>query len=150
MSRKKLIIGGSILTILLFGLIAKGCKHRAYHFSKSPEEKIEFFVEHVSDELDLTEQQEAKVKNLAEEVHSTMESQKSTTHEIYTTILGEIKKNSVDKDKLNSVIDAKMNDFNEMKPFIIDKFSEFHNILTPEQRNELAEQMEKLHKRMGH
>ncbi|MDX1699109.1 MAG: Spy/CpxP family protein refolding chaperone [Melioribacteraceae bacterium] len=150
MSRKKIIIGGSIVTLLLVGLIATGCKHRACHFNKSPEEKIEYFVEHVSDELDLTEQQEAKVKNLAEEVHSKIENQKSTTHEVYSTLLGEIKNSSVDKEKLSSVIDNKMNNINEMKPFFIDKFTEFHQILTPEQRNELAEKMEKLHKRMGH
>ena len=150
MSRKKIIIGGSVITVLLFGLIAKGCKQRAYHFSKSPEEKIEFVVEHVSDELDLTDEQESKVKNLAEEVHSRMESQKNTTHEVYTTILGEIKNSSVDKEKLSSVIDNKMNNINELKPFFVDKFAEFHQILTPEQRNELAEKMEKLHKRMGH
>jgi Spy/CpxP family protein refolding chaperone len=150
MSKKKIIIGGSILTILALGLITTSCKHRGCHFSHSPEDKIEFFVEHISDELDLTDAQEAKFKNLAEEVHSKMESQKSTTHEIYTTLLGEIKNNSVDKEKLNSVIDNKMNNFNEMKPFFIDKFAEFHNILTQEQRGELAEKMEKLHKRMGH
>ena len=150
MSRKEKIIGGSLLTILTLGLIATGCKHRSCHFGNSPENKIEFFVEHVSDELDLTETQEAKVKNLAEEVRSKMESQKNTTHEIYTTLLGEIKNNTVNKEKLNSAIENKMNNFNEMKPFFIDKFAEFHNILTPEQRNELVEKMEKLHKRMGH
>ena len=40
------------------------------------------------------------------------------------------------------------NKINEMKPYFIDKFAEFHEILTPEQRNELADKMEKLHKRM--
>ena len=150
MSRKKIIISGSIIILLLLGIFATGCKHRSCHFSKSPEEKIEFFVEHVSDELDLTDAQEVKVKNLAEEVHLKMESQKNTTHDIYTAILGEIRNNHVDKQKLNSVIENKMDSFEEMKPFIIDKFAEFHNILTPDQRNELAEKMEKLHKRMGH
>lgn len=150
MSRKKKIIGGSILAILIMGLFATGCKHRSCHFSKSPEEKIEYFVEHVSDELDLTESQEIKVKNLAEEIHKKIENQKSSTHEIYTVLLEEVKSNTVDKEKLNSVVDNKLKKFNEMKPFFIDKFAEFHNILTPEQRTELAEKMEKMHKRMRH
>jgi len=87
---------------------------------------------------------------LAEEIHNKMESQKSSTHEIYTTLLAEIKNSTVNKEKLNSVINNKMDNFNELKPFFIDKFAEFHNIITPEQRIELAEKMEKLHKRMGH
>lgn len=150
MSRKKKIISISILTVLTLGIITTGCKHRSCHFSKSPEEKIEFFVEHISDELDLTESQEVKVKSLAEEVHKKIENQKSSTHEIYTVLLEEIKSNTVDKEKLNSIVDNKLNKFSEMKPFFIDKFAEFHNILTPEQRVELAEKMEKLHKRMRH
>ena len=148
--KKKIIIGASVASLLLFGIFAGGCKHRGCHFSKSPEEKIEYIVEHVSDELDMTEAQEVEVKKIAEEVHAKMQEHKGTKKEIYNTILAEVKSDNVDKEKMTSLFDKKMGEINEMKPFFIDKFAELHSILTPEQRVELAEKMEKMHKRMGH
>ena len=102
--KKKLIIGASVVSLLLFGIFAGGCKHRSCHFSKSPEEKIEYIVEHVSDELDMTEAQEVKVKKIAEEVHAKMQEHKGTKKEIYNTILAEVKSDNVDKEKMTSLL----------------------------------------------
>lgn len=147
--KKKLLVTGSIFFILFVGFLANGCRHGGFHSFNSPEEKMEFVLDHISGALDLTNSQEVKVKAIFEEFHAKMKKGKAENKEGFNSIVEMIKRENVDKEKLSELCDAKIQQITDMKPFFIEKFVELHEILTPEQREILAKKMKKFHEKMG-
>jgi hypothetical protein len=62
---------------------------------------------------------------------------------INNNILTQIKSVAVDQDELNRLFDDKAARFKELSSFIVDKFAEFHSILSEEQRESLARMIAK-------
>jgi len=147
MLHKILII---IVVVLVFLVIAKlffGCNHRS-HFCKIPnshEKKVNWMIKKIAKELKLNEQQKVELDRIKDEIMAKKAEFKIEHQEIKNAVLSQVKRDTVDQAALNSLFGDKELEFKEMRAFLIDKFAEFHNILTPEQRLKLAKRMEKFH-----
>ena len=154
MKKKKSVIITSTLLLVSLGILVGACKHRSPHcmMSGTPEEKIDYVISKMTDELALTETQAQQVKLILNEIHTKIQVNKGTHHEMVTVIIEEIKSDEINQQKLNQLFEEKETKFKEMRSYMISKAAEIHKILTPEQRtklgNHLEGKMEMLHERM--
>jgi periplasmic protein CpxP/Spy len=119
-----------------------GC-HR--HPGGDPHKMADHIVKMMRDKLDLTVDQTTKVQALANEVADTLVAR----HKNHTggkgqdELLKQLRSNTVDTAALDQEIVTREAKFQEMHGFMIQKFVELHDILTPEQRGKLADFLEK-------
>lgn len=144
---KILIIG--LIVILLIGLVGifSSC-HRRPSFCKfygSPEKKTKWIQKKISKELNLNENQKVELKRITDEILTKRQEFKGSHAEIFNAMLAQVQSDAMDQEKLNQLFEDKELEFKEMRFFLISKVAEFHNILTPEQRQKLAAKMEKFH-----
>lgn len=138
-----------VLTILLTAAFMAGCSRYQFH-SKSPENKAEWIVKKISSELDLDDNQKAKLDKIKSEILAKHQNFGGMKSEIWNEVLSQVKTEKIDEEKLNALLTDKETQFREMHTFMVSKFVEFHAILTPEQRIELAEKMTKFKEKYPH
>jgi Spy/CpxP family protein refolding chaperone len=141
--------------IAVFALAFSGCGH---HFGNCrPHEKISFekradkVAEKITKELSLTDDQKAKleaIKSAIVQKHRAQKEAAKQRHEEFTAL---IKGDKIDKATLTALMkknrESSIKDRKEFRDFMLDKFIEFHQVLTPDQRVKLSE----LHKKhFGH
>ena len=144
---KILIIG--LIVILLIGLIGifSNCHRRPMFcgFHGSLEKKTKWILKKISKELDLNENQKVELKRITDEILIKRQEFKGSHAEIFNTVLAQVNSDTLDQEKLNQLFEGKELEFKEMRFFLISKMADFHSILTPEQRQKLAEKMENFH-----
>ena len=122
-----------------------GCGRHGY-FHRFHRNVPDMIVKHISKELDLNDAQKTKLKALVAEIQAKHEELRTGKAEQVEQFTNEIRKDTLDLDRINQLIDEKHEAMAEMRPFMIEKLTEFHAMLTPEQRNKLADKMEAFHK----
>ena len=124
-----------------------GCKpHDLFHGNPKFRAKMgKMMLEHVAGELDLTETQKAELEKIHADIKAKHESVHDKKKSKIETVLDQVRQDSLDREKLSAVFDGKQQCVEDMQPFLMDKFSEFHAVLTPEQRNKLADKLEEFH-----
>lgn len=146
-SFKKFIIP-LIVTALIFSSVF-GIVYAKKKFRDGPPG---FIIEMLTQNLNLSENQKAQVERLKVQVKEKMEQNKPDGESAMDELANEFKKDQLDKKKLMELADKKEHKKEEMKEFMMDKLIEFHNILTPEQRNKVVENMtsmkDKFHDKM--
>ncbi|MBN2090292.1 Spy/CpxP family protein refolding chaperone [candidate division KSB1 bacterium] len=146
MSHKILIIGLLLLSIVVGVFFMSGCRRHACTFHQaSPEKRAEWMVKRISSELDLNESQKKEVNRIKDEILAKKKGYHNDHHQIYETVLAQVKGEKVDEVLLNQLFQDKEAQFKEMRSFMISKFAEFHKILTPVQREKLAKRMNEFH-----
>jgi periplasmic protein CpxP/Spy len=152
MLHKILIIVVAVLILLVIAKLFSGCHHRP-HFCKahsSHEKRVKWVIKKISKELKLNEQQKVELERIKDEIMAKKAEFKVNHDEIKNAVLFQVKSDTVDQAALNGLFGDKELEFKEMRAFLINKFSEFHSILTPEQRLKLADKMEKFHSKKHH
>lgn len=151
MSHKILIIGLLFLVIIIGAFLISSC-HRCVHpfHRTSPEKRAEWMVKKIANELDLNESQKKEVNRIKDEILAKHKSIKEDHHQMYETILAQVKGESVDETLLNQLFQDKEDQFKEMRSFMISKFAEFLKILTPAQREILIKKMNQFHAYFKH
>lgn len=99
--------------------------------------------------LDLTEEQEVKAVRLRRQLREEHKASKLDRKQLMTDVAAELKKPQPDAQKLHGIADQMLARMNKMTHSAIDKFLELHATLTPDQRAELADGMERRAKRKG-
>lgn len=131
-------------TVLIAGMfVISGCAHRGFHRfgGGSPEKRAEFIVDKISDELDLTDPQKAKLNSIKDEVIAKHKSRKDIYEGTFNTLQSEIKKDKMDEKLLLSKLNEFSKDREEMHTFMVSKLVEFHSMLTDEQKQTLIDKM---------
>ena len=138
-----------ILLLILLGAFAlfNGCHKRIGHCShyRSHESKLKWLIKKISKDLKLNNEQKEELNRIKDEILAKKAEFKTGHKEIADQILIQVKSESVDQQALNQLFENKELEFKEMRAFLIEKFTEFHSILTPVQREKLAAKMEKFH-----
>ncbi|OHD69286.1 MAG: hypothetical protein A2W19_15930 [Spirochaetes bacterium RBG_16_49_21] len=125
-------------------MLAAGCAKK--HFlCKTPEKRAEFIVKKLTRTLDLTEEQVEKLNKIKDEILAATKNIRNERKAFRNEALVLVKSEKLDRNAFNNLISRREQAWNELKPLIIDKLIEFHSMLTPEQKNKLAEKMEKFH-----
>lgn len=141
MLRKSLVLA-TVGLIAIAGLA--GCR-RGAHLIRNPEKRVEWIVNHISKELDLNDAQKAKLKIMAQDIKAKHKAMRAENAQNFDQFTAQIRKDKLDMNVINSLIDKKHETMQQIRPFALEKLTEFHAMLTPEQRNKLADKMEKFH-----
>jgi len=124
-----------------------GCRpHVMFHGNPKLREKMgKAMIDHLSEELDLTRDQKTKVEQIHTEIKAKHDEMCERKQSVMSEFLNEMKKDSLYQQKLAAMMDEKYQHFESLKPFILEKITEFHAILTSEQRAKLATKLEEFH-----
>ncbi|MFH1197570.1 MAG: Spy/CpxP family protein refolding chaperone [bacterium] len=143
MSRSKLFLTASVIAVILFSSF--GCsRHRCSHFSMDTREKmIEFAMEKISDELQLTEEQQTRLNQIKDEIVTKHKPMQTKMEDAFDFLQSEIKKDRIDETLLKNKMEDIHAGKEEMHSFMLSKFVEFHTLLTKEQKEILAGKLNK-------
>jgi hypothetical protein len=126
-----------ILGMLAVLITSAGC-HR-----KSSEQRAEHIVNSIAEKLELNEPQKAKLNAMKQEFLAKAPAMKKTREETFDQLIGLMRKPSIDPGVVSGLSEKNRAQADELITFLFSKFSEFHAMLTPEQRERAAKEMER-------
>lgn len=128
-----------VLAVGSLGFLAAGC-HR------SPEEKMTAISEKIADKLDFNEQQKALLADIVAEMKKDFAEHKAQRASTRGDIKSMILSDDLDKAKVKEMIKARQERMDSKIDKYLDRVAALHKTLTPEQKAELIEKLEKLQK----
>jgi len=132
---------GSVIVItapimLLLALVT-GCCYR------TPEQRAEHVVKHLAETLKLDAAQTAKIEKIKDEFLAKQSGMRNMRKDSIKEARDMMMSPQIDEATLNALIDKKQTQANDLIRFVFSKFVEIHDMLSPEQRNKLAEEIDK-------
>jgi periplasmic protein CpxP/Spy len=124
-------------------LFSAGCGHR--YSNRTPEEKAKWIVNKIKNRLDLSEEQVTEVNKIKDEILTRKNDFKALHEGFYETILEETRSDKFNVNTVNQLFAEKEVKFKELRTFMISETAKFHAILTPEQREKIATEIEEHH-----
>ncbi len=140
---KKLVIVAVIAVLVTAGVIFGGEAIMFHYYWSNPEKRAEWVVKKLTKTLDLNAEQQTKLNKIKDEVFARFEKFKSNRDAVRKEAATLIKSDNLTGEMVNRFFDERKAKLEELRPFIVEKIVEFHNILTPAQRTKLAEKIEK-------
>jgi len=132
-----------IFSITLIAIFAfSNCRHR------SMEQRAEWVVKKISSDLSLDDKQKAELQRIKKEI---LDKKKELDVKLIPEeIVEQVRVAQFDEAKVNKAFETSGIKRDQMRIFMVKKFSEFHAVLTPEQRNKLADRITELLKKHSH
>jgi Spy/CpxP family protein refolding chaperone len=130
---------------LLAPLLVVGCTQY-----RTPEERAEAFIEHVTWELELNEKQQANAQRVADvvlELRSALRGEDGARH---TALQDLLTAETFDAGQAQSLYEQSRQETDQYIPKLIHAYSVFHAGLTSEQRQELSERLTRMHDHHHH
>jgi len=133
----KPLIKLAVIAMVGVGLlsITTGCAHRFAH--KSPQERAQWMVNKLDDELSLTDAQRSKLNALKDEwltARSTYRKNRGNTRETIDELLSQP---VLDQPRILALIKKRTQEVNTMAPQVVSALAAFYDSLTPAQQNKL-------------
>jgi Spy/CpxP family protein refolding chaperone len=138
--RKKIIIISLVAVFIIIGVAGIG-------FAKNIADKYReggpwgFMLNRITKDLNLTEQQQAEVNKIKDEIKQRKDAIKQKRMDDANEFEQMFRGDTFDKQKALELAKRRETDREEMRNFIIDEMAKFHSILTPEQRNKVADKL---------
>lgn len=129
------IIGG---VTAVTGMLAFGA-HRYHH---DPEHHAQWMMEKVSKKLDLTTDQQARLKGVRDVLVATAKSVHAERTTVHQEVLEVIKDAKLDRQKALAMVTKRTDTVRERAPSVVAAIGDFYDSLTPEQRAEVRERIE--------
>ncbi|MEN0060118.1 MAG: Spy/CpxP family protein refolding chaperone [Bdellovibrio sp.] len=114
---------------------------------RSPEERIAAMTEKIADKLDFNEQQKALLNDIANEMKKDFAAEKETRLSMKNEFKSMILADELNKARIKEVIKERQDRMNTKVDKYVDKVAALHKTLTPEQKKELIDKIEKIQKR---
>ena len=130
---------GIILSLVLF----TGCK------SNSHGKKHEFALDYISETLDLTDAQEARLGTIKEEVEEKTAARRKEKKAMYATLKEQLAADQMDEKIIKSLVAGHREKMNQVIDLVVDRLMGFHKELTPDQKAKLIKKIEKFEKWRG-
>lgn len=152
MIHKLFFIGGLVLLIVAAILHHKGNYAFMYcmHHKMGPIKRSDFIMKRISKKLNLSESQKLKLIEIRNSVMSKHDSLCPEHGKMFESVLSEIEKETLDREKLNNMFQEKIEKVKQMHPVVLCELAELHAMLSPEQKRKLVELMRKHHGNMYH
>ena len=131
----------AVLIAVTISVALAGCRNK----KMTPKRATEF----ATDRLNLSEEQSQKIVHIAEDLFAERESLQEIQKAVNDEILAQMKNKTADADKLKAVLIESLDQLRAKLPKFAGSFEKFHVALTPEQRAEIMENMERYLKRAG-
>lgn len=137
--------GMMYIALLLAIFVLAGCY-------RSPEQRAERVVNRIAGKLDLDEQQKAKLSSIKDEIMAKRPEMGKMRDEIFEEVISLMESDKIDDARLNAAADKVEKHIAGDIRFFSEKFKEFHDMLTPEQRAKVVEKIKKMreHHKGGH
>jgi Spy/CpxP family protein refolding chaperone len=116
-------------------LILSGC-------TRTPEQRAEHMVKYLASELKLDDSQKARFDKIKDEFLIKRPEMIKMREETVREANDLMRSAEIDKTRLNALVDKNQTQANDMMRFVAAKFTEIHDILTPEQREKLVVMIE--------
>jgi Spy/CpxP family protein refolding chaperone len=126
-----------IFVVFTVVLPSTGC------YRKSPEQRAEGIISNVAEKLDLNEGQKTKLNAIKDEFTARGPAMKKTREETFDQLIGMMRGPQIDQEKMKALVEKNKAKADELIGFISAKFIEFHDMLTPGQREKAAAEMER-------
>ncbi len=132
MKSKKVII---IALAAFAALILSGC-------FRTPEQRAEHMVKHLASELKLNDSQTAQLEKIKDEVLARRPGMTKMREETVKEANELMRSADIDKARLDALVNKNEAQMNDLIQFVSAKFTEIHDMLTPEQREKLVTMIE--------
>jgi Spy/CpxP family protein refolding chaperone len=142
MHRTSKLALGALALACSFALAACGGHPYAERHPEKAYRFVSYRVESVLDDLEANDAQRDRVHAVKDRVYDDMKALRASTRKAGREAIAELKKSSVDAEKLHGMVDARMNDMRDKMHGLVDGLIEIHGTLTPEQRAELIAMIE--------
>ncbi len=133
-----LLVG--LILIITAGLVMAGCSRGGHRFGHGNPDKI---VDRITKKLGLDNGQKQQLTAIKNDIVSKKDQLRPDRSAIMGEIESQFKNDVVDEARLRAVIDTEKAKLDEIANLAVAKISEFHKILTPEQRAMVVEKMSK-------
>jgi len=135
-----------VFTGLIGGLMLSCChgKGRAGGRGVFHKEHAKWIEKKLIKELDLDEKQQKVLNRIHDELTARQEECGPVHQRMKESILSKIRRESLDKDALKESFQSGKECKEDMHEFFLSKMAEFHAVLTPEQRDKLADKIGKM------
>ncbi|MBF0352192.1 MAG: Spy/CpxP family protein refolding chaperone [SAR324 cluster bacterium] len=131
----------SLLWLLIGTIGLAGCR-------KTPEKRAEWVVDHIADELELTEEQSGHLNQIKTEFLEKRTQWTSVHKNVMDLAVEQMKAETVEQEKWDQLVGNTQQKTGDAIEFFRQKYVEFYQMLTPEQRMKAAELMEKHRERI--
>jgi len=143
MKKKRILIAVIVFVTLALVLAACGHSRFAGYHGVSPEKRVEWVKQHISDELNLDAAQNAKLDAIAEDLMTRRKKMAPEREKGRLELAALVRTDTLNRADLEQLVDKKRAHIEEVIDVVMDHAVEFHQMLTPEQRTLLAEKIEK-------
>lgn len=134
----------AVLGVGILGAMA-GCGHRFAH--KTPQERADWIVKNISDELKLNDAQLGKLNALKDELLAVRSEYRKNRGDTQKTVDELLSQPTLDQARVLTLIRERTQEVNDKAPQVVTAFAGFYDSLTPEQQkklhNEFSERMER-------
>jgi len=139
MAKRKMLF---VFLWIILAIITLGCQ-------RTPEQRAQAIANHIVEKLELNDAQKKQLNSIREEFVAKSPAMRTSREETFNELVALIKSPKIDKDKVNTLVDRNRQQADECISFFAAKFVEFHDLLTPEQRDKAAREMEEWKGRHG-
>lgn len=134
----------AVLGVGIFGAMA-GC---ARHFAqKTPQERAEWLVKKINDELKLNDAQLGKLNALKDELLAVRSDYRKRNSNIRKTIDELLSQPTLDQTRALSLVKERTREVNDKAPQVVAAFANFYDSLTPQQQKKLHDDIDEWMKR---
>ena len=133
--RTLLIVAGTSLVLTI-----SACAGKFSH--RDPEQRAAWFVEKVTDELELNTTQQASFKTFVDEMLDSRKAMDTKRTQSRQTIMELLSQPKLDRAKSLTLVQDHIKTVQTRAPKLVNAFADFYDGLTPEQRKELREELD--------
>lgn len=151
---KKSLKSYFLICILVTTLIAlEGCDRIGIGTKPRlpPGKHAEFLLNRFARDLDLTEEQKVTLDKIKDEIIAKHEEMREEIREdrdgFKDEIISLVKSDKISKEQIYEFLERRESKKKEIDDFMIEKAVQIHDMLTPEQREKIAEKIESFHRR---
>ncbi len=136
-------ITGKLIALSAIGLLLMGAVTACGkgHFRLSPEKRAQYFVEHVTEELKLTEPQVAKLNGVKDELLAARRHMVAQRQSAQETVLEMLEQPTMNRERVLSLVQQRTQEVNDKAPQIVAALGDFYDALSPEQRQKLRDEV---------
>jgi len=145
-SKKKYYVWGFIIFLLIAGITGVNFAQKMKKMRDGG--PLMFMMNKVTKDMNLTDQQKADIEKIKQEIKAKRETMKKDRGSKMDDFANAFKQDKLDKETLKSIDQKQEANRQDMKDFMMDELIKFHDVLTPDQRSQVAEKMKEMREKM--
>jgi Spy/CpxP family protein refolding chaperone len=130
------------LTILLIGMLISGVGLFSGCRRHSHSHKAEFMVDYISETLDLNENQQEQLDQIKDELLTKAKDMHADKASMHEELVVQLRSEEIDQVRVKNLIAEHRAKMDEIVDLVVTRLSEFHQTLTPEQKEKLVAKIE--------